>query len=259
MKMRSSAVTLVEVIIAAAVSTLIITFTISTAVSISKFSQKALHHRVIDSQLSRGTDAIAKELRDGITVLSSATVAGKTYTTSANCIVFSAVGYDFSKSNPLLDSSDTVVYSYSSAKYRISRSCSSGAGSKRPTTNESHVVTATDCTFTFHVSEMIEWFNTSSSTMLETIKLATIPREQPSCVRNGSSIPCSWQAGSQSLTMQVPAGASNIAIQYTVSPSPSSCPHITSVEIQAKRTSASPTGPLTTVPHVIEARLRNKR
>lgn len=259
MKMHSSAVTLVEVIIASAISILIITFTISSAVAISKFSQQALHNRVIDSQTSQGTDAIAKELRDGIALLSSATVVGKTYTTSSTCIVFSAVGYDFSKANPLLESSDIVVYSYSSAKSCITRSCGSGAGSKRPVTNESDVVAGTDCTFTFRVSEAIEWVNTSASTVSETFKLATVPLEQPSCIRNGISIPCAWQAGSQSLTIQTPVGASNIGIQYKVSPSPSSCPHVTSVEVQVKRTTASREGLVTTVPHITEARLRNKR
>jgi hypothetical protein len=259
LKMRTYAVTLVEVIIAAAISILIIMFTISGAVAISKFTQQALHNRIIDSQTSQGTDAIAKELRDGIAVLSSATIVGKTYTTSSSCVVFSAVAYDFSKSNPLLESSDTVVYSYSSANSRVTRSCGTGAGSKRPATNDSHVVTGTDCKFTFRVAEAIEWINTSTSTASETLRLATIPLQQPSCTRNGISIPCAWQTGSQNLTVQTPAGASSIGIQYPVSPSPSSCPHITSVEIQVKRTTASPGGLVTTVPHITEARLRNKR
>ena len=259
MKPRTSGVSLVEVIVAAGISMLIIAFTISASIAISKFAQQSLLTRVIDSQTTQGSDAIAKELRDGVSILSSATVAGKTYTTSSTCIVFSAVSYDFSKANPIFGATDTVVFTYAMARSQISRTCSAGADSKRPTSFESPIVTTTDAQFIYRVAEAIDWLNSSSTTLTETFKLAAIPSEQPSCTRNGLTIPCTWQPGSQSLSLQTPAGASMLGIQYKVSPSAATCPQITSVEIQVKRTSPSLMGTVSTVPHITEARLRNKR
>lgn len=259
MKPRLYAVTLAEVIIAAGISILIITFTISASIAVTNFSRQALLTRVIDTHTSQGSDAIGKELRDGVSILSSATLAGKTYTTSSSCVVFSAIGYDFSKVNPILGATDTVAFSFASTKSQISRTCSAGTGSRRPVAVESPIVTSTNAKFIYRVAEAIDWLNSTSVTATETLKLVTLPAEQPSCTRNGLSIPCTWQPGSQMLSVQMPPGASMVGIQYKVTPSAASCPQITSVEIQLTRTSSTQLGTFSTLPHITEARLRNKR
>lgn len=100
MRQRITGTSLVEAIVVAGISLLIMAVAIASSITISKFPQHALLARAIDSQTSQGMDALTKELRDGIAVLPNATIAGKSYKTSSTCVVFSAVGYDFNKSKP---------------------------------------------------------------------------------------------------------------------------------------------------------------
>lgn len=232
---------------------------IAMAFSISTLGQQAIQARIIDTQLSQATDAVAKELRDGIAVIPSASIGGRTYSTSNTCIVMSAIGYDFSIANPLLSVTDTLVFSLATDKQSIKRTSVSGTGSKRPTTVDSSIVQCTDALFTFRVNEQLDWVNTSSSTTNQTFKLATVPAEQPSCLRSGSYVPCTWQQGSQTISVSVPTGASVVSVSYKVAPNASSCPFITSVETTVTRKAKSTDGRLTTFTHTTEARLRNKR
>ena len=94
MKLRSAGVTLAEVIIASAITILVILLTLAISVAVSNFTQSALLSRIIDSQVTAGGDAITKELRDGIAVLPSAVIRGKSFGPSSTCVGFSATGYD---------------------------------------------------------------------------------------------------------------------------------------------------------------------
>jgi hypothetical protein len=259
MRKRIVGTSLVEVMIVAGMSLLIMGVAIASSFAIAKFSQHALLARTIDQQTSQGTDALTKELRDGILVLPNATVAGKSYKTSATCVVFSAVGYDFSRVNPILATSDTVVFAHSHSPSRITRTCDVGVGSKRPRSIDTSVSPCTSAQFIYRVTESVDRLNTSTSNVSVVYKLATIPKEQPSCTRNGIAVPCLWQSGSQSVTIQTPPGASIFGIQYQVTPSSTTCQYVTSVEIQVRQTSPSISGPDTTIRHTTEARLRNKR
>jgi hypothetical protein len=259
MKHRSTGVSLAEVIIASGISSIIVLFVVSTAIAISKFSQQALMSRIVDTQVSQGVDAIAKELRDGIAILPSTVIRGKSYTTSATCVVLSATGYDFSMANPILESTDTVVFSFVPAMSQMARTCLPGVGSTRPVASDAKVIACSDVKFTYRVSEVIDWLHTSTTTATESFKLAAVPQEQPACTRNGITIPCTWQAGSQAISVQVPAGPSIIGVQYKVTPTAASCPHITSVELQSKRSTSSLNSSPYMTTHFTEARLRNKR
>jgi hypothetical protein len=259
MKHRSTGVSLAEVIIASGISSIIVLFVVSTAIAISKFSQQALMSRIVDTQVSQGVDAIAKELRDGIAILPSTVIRGKSYTTSATCVVLSATGYDFSMANPILESTDTVVFSFVPAMSQMARTCLPGVGSTRPVASDAKVIACSDVKFTYRVSEVIDWLHTSTTTATESFKLAAVPQEQPACTRNGITIPCTWQAGSQAISVQVPAGPSIIGVQYKVTPTAASCPHITSVELQSKRSTSSLNSSPYMTTHITEARLRNKR
>ncbi|MEY3602213.1 MAG: hypothetical protein RL169_1457 [Armatimonadota bacterium] len=259
MKHRSTGVSLAEVIIASGISSIIVLFVVSTAIAISKFSQQALMSRIVDTQVSQGVDAIAKELRDGIAILPSTVIRGTTYSTSSTCVVLSATGYDFSKANPILESTDTVVFAFVPAASQVARTCLPGLGSKRPGGSGSNVTACTDAKFTYRVSEVIDWLNSSSTSITQSFMLATVPIEQPACTRNGITIPCTWQAGSQAVSVQVPAGPSIIGVQYKVTPTAASCPHITSVELQSKRSTSSLNSSPYMTTHITEARLRNKR
>ena len=259
MKHRSTGVSLAEVIIASGISSVIILFVFSTAIAISKFSQQAVMSRIVDTQVTQGTDAIAKELRDGIAILPSTVIRGKSYTTSATCVVLSATGYDFSMANPILESTDTVVFSFVPAMSQMARTCLPGVGSTRPVASDAKVLACSDVKFTYLVSEVIDWLNTSTTTATESFKLAAVPQEQPACTRNGITIPCTWQAGSQVVSVQIPTGASVIGIQYKVLPSAANCQHITSVEVQIKRSTPTLNGSTATSAHITEARMRNKR
>lgn len=259
MKLRSAGVTLAEVIIASAITILVILLTLAISVAVSNFTQSALLSRIIDSQVTAGGDAITKELRDGIAVLPSAVIRGKSFVTSSTCVVFSATGYDFSQSNPILGSTDTVAFAFASDRSQVTRTCMTGTGSKRPISFETKVASVTSAQFTYRVSEVIEWMNPSGTTVSETFRLATVPAEKPVCTRNGTSIPCTWQTATQTLSVQVPSGPSVIGIQYRVTPSPSSCPHITSVELQSKRSTPNVNPSAASTEHITEARLRNKR
>lgn len=259
MKHRSTGVSLAEVIIASGISSIIVLFVVSTAIAISKFSQQALMSRIVDTQVTQGTDAIAKELRDGIAILPSTVIRGTTYLTSSTCVVLSATGYDFSKANPILESTDTVVFAFVPAASQVARTCLPGLGSKRPGGSGSNVTACTDAKFSYRVSEVIDWLSTSSTSVTESFKLETLPIEQPACTRNGITIPCTWQAGSQAISVQVPAGPSIIGVQYKVTPTAASCPHITSVELHSKRSTSSLNSSPYMTTHITEARLRNKR
>jgi len=259
MKHRSTGVSLAEVIIASGISSIIVLFVVSTAIAISKFSQQALMSRIVDTQVSQGVDAIAKELRDGIAILPSTVIRGKSYTTSATCVVLSATGYDFSMANPILESTDTVVFSFVPAMSQMARTCLPGVGSTRPVASDAKVIACSDVKFTYRVSEVIDWLHTSTTTATESFKLAAVPQEQPACTRNGITIPCTWQAGAQAISVQVPAGPSIIGVQYKVTPTAASCPHITSVELQSKRSTSSLNSSPYMTTHITEARLRNKR
>ncbi|MFM7189024.1 MAG: hypothetical protein ACKO14_14550, partial [Armatimonadota bacterium] len=184
--------------------------------------------RIKCTQVSQGADAVAKELRDGIAILPTTVISGKSYVTSSSCVVLSVTGYDFSKSNPILESKDTVVFAFAAPRSMLSRTCLPGAGSKRPIGTESKVINCRDAKFSFRESEVFDWLSTSTTSVAETFRLATVPMEQPTCTRNGITIPCTWQSGSQTITVQVSTGASNIGVQYKVTPTAASCPHITS-------------------------------
>ena len=259
MRQRITGTSLVEVIVVAGISLLIMGAAIAASIAISKFSQHALLARAIDRQTSQGMDALTKELRDGISVLPNANIAGKSYKTSSTCVVVSAVGYDFTRANPILENSDIVVFALSQSPSRIVRICDIGVGSKRPRSIDSSVTPCTSAQFVYRVAESVDRLNTSTSNVSDVYRLATIPAEQPSCTRSGVAIPCTWQSGSQSVTFQTPPGASMFGIQYPVTPSSTACPFVTSVEIQVRRTSPTISGPDTTIRHITEARLRNKR
>lgn len=259
MKHRSTGLSLAEVIIASGISSIVILFVVSTAIAIGKFTQQAVMSRIVDTQVSQGVDAIAKELRDGIEILPSTVVRGTSYTTSSTCVVLSATGYDFSKANPILESTDTVVFAFVPAASQVARTCLPGLGSKRPVDSASNVTACTDAKFSFRVSEVIDWLSTSSTSVTESFKLATVPLEQPACTRNGITIPCTWQPGSQTISVQVPTGPTIIGVQYKVTPTAASCPHITSVELQTKRSTSSLNSTPYMTTHITEARLRNKR
>lgn len=259
MKHRSTGMSLAEVIIASGISSIIILFVASTAIAISKFSQQAVMSRIVDTQVTQGLDAVAKELRDGIAILPSTVIKGKSYTTSSTCVVLSATGYDFSKANPILESTDTVVFAFVPAMSQLSRTCLPGVGSVRPVGSDAKVIACSDVKFTYRVSEAIDWLSKSTTTATETFKLAAIPQEQPTCTRNGMTIPCAWQSGSQTVSIQTPSGASVIGIQYKVLPSAANCQHITSVEVQTKRSIPTLNGSQAINSHMTEARMRNKR
>lgn len=259
MRNRSTGVSLAEVIIASGISSIIILFVVSTAIAISKFSQQAVRSRILDAQVTLGLDAVAKELRDGVAILPSTMIRGTSYTTSSTCVVLSATGYDFSKANPILGSTDTVVFAFVPARSQLSRTCLPGEASKRPVAYGSNVTACTDVKFSFRVSEVIDWLSTSSTSVTETFKLATVPLEQPACTRNGISIPCTWQRGTQTISVQVPVGPSVIGVQYNVTPTAASCPHITSVELHARQSTSSLNSSPYMTTHMTEARLRNKR
>lgn len=259
MKHRSTGVSLAEVIIASGISSIIILFVVSASIAISRFSQQAVMSRVVDTQVSQGADAVVKELRDGIAILPSAVIKGKSYTTSSTCVVLSATGYDFSKANPILQSLDTVAFAFVPAMSQLSRTCLPAVGSTRPVGSDVKVIACTDVKFTYRVSEVIDWLSTSTTTATEVFNLAAVPQEQPTCTRNGIATPCTWQTGSQTVSIQTPTGASVIGIQYKVSPSAANCQHITSVELQIKRSTPTLNGSKSTISHITEARLRNKR
>lgn len=259
MNHRSAAMSLAEVSVASGISVMIILIVMTASLAISKFTQQAVTIRIADIQTSQGTEAVTKELRDGTAVLASATIAGQTFTTSSSCVVFAASSYDFTKANPLIDSTDTIAFSFSLPKSQVSRSCMVASGSRRPGGLNLKVMPCTDARFTYRVSEVVDWLSTSTSTVTQTYRLSAIPLEPPVCTRNGSSIPCTWQAGSQSVTIQTPPGASMFGIQYKVNPTSTSCPYITSVELAVTKTLPSINTPESTISHVTEARLRNKR
>lgn len=259
MKRRPTALSLVEVVLATGISLITILFTLSISVAITRFTRDAVVSRIADMQVMQGVDAVAKELRDGLAILPSANIGGQTYTTSSNTIVLSAISYDFSKPNPILTSTDTVAFKFAPSNKLLVRSCSPGNGSKRPAGVESTVTSTSSSRFKYMVSEAIESVSSSTSTVTDNVNLSTVPSEQPVCTRNGATVPCLWQSGKQSISVQNPPGVSSLNIQYYVIPSATNCNSITSVEMQVQRPVSSLTGTKSNILHTAEARLRNKR
>jgi len=252
--------TLVEALVTAFIGTLILTGTAACMIAASSTADRVQTLGGLQMKAQRATDEMLYQLRGGSQVLTSQTLAGTSYTTSANDIVISSPGLstDYNGFPDILTAvTDYFAYDYDADQKKLYETIVPGTGSNRPA--RTRMVLAkevTAVTFTYRVREQVRNLSSGSYSKV----LAYTATATPTAYVNGAKQTCSYNTSTRTATISsVPLGA-DVEFVYPVSPSDTSAlAKVTQVDATVTLAETSGRSVTRTVTLSGTARLRNMR
>ncbi|MFM7320420.1 MAG: type II secretion system protein J, partial [Armatimonadota bacterium] len=215
MKRRSGAFSLIELMVALTITTLLLMSTLSIITATARGLSRTQSTASMAGQARQGLEMVLYQVRGAERAEASQAISGTTFTTSATSIVLRAPAYDPATNALVIDNQwDIIAVRYDSAKRQLLQTVVPATGSKRPAgTNRVIARNVDSVDIAYTVRDVYSYKSGTTATFT----LNAVPTATPVCTVNGTTRAATWNGGT-GVSIAAPSSDATVQFLYRVNP-----------------------------------------